>query len=108
MTWEPLVAGDRLIGQQADDHLAILARHVDDVDVAGMNQVGTHADVYFFRTFSHKDGIVLENFGAGFQPVAKTINTIAAEAGFNGRTLRFATDFGNQHRRLLLVRERFS
>ena len=42
---QPLVARDRRVGEQADRHLAVLAGLREDVQVARVDEVGTHADV---------------------------------------------------------------
>ena len=44
---ESLVTGDRLVGEQAHHNIAILACRIDDIDVARVDEVGAHADIYF-------------------------------------------------------------
>jgi hypothetical protein len=40
-----LVAGYRSVGEQANRDIAQLGRTVNDVDVAGVHEIGAHADI---------------------------------------------------------------
>ena len=45
---EALVTGDGRVGQQADGHVAKFGGAFDDVEVAWVDEVGAHANVYSF------------------------------------------------------------
>jgi len=46
---QPLIAGDRRIGEKSDDHITQLAGLLDNIDMTRMHQIGAHADIYFFN-----------------------------------------------------------
>src|SRR5690606_18609203 len=42
---ETLVASDRLVRQEADHHLTQLLAFLDDVEMAGVDEIGAHTDI---------------------------------------------------------------
>ncbi len=66
--WQPFVPGNRFIGKKAYRHFSQVSSHLDDVHMAGVDQVGAHGDVYLWHLHFSKISLMMRAPTSALRP----------------------------------------